>query len=371
MTLRTVALATLLSLPALGVSQDFHMNPNEVPTNLAGTTSTIAPQGSFDPVTASDVELEAEGFPPRPDASTHKNSYISWLHAVRSSKNRINPQLELASPHGTIRVPSASTPQADGSITSYNWSGYVLSNDVTKFDDPSALQKVRADITVPSASQPYGSCTGGWTFASTWVGLDGAGTSDVLQAGIEADAYCDPDKKSAYYSAWYEWFPGSSVRVTNLPVAPGNEMYVSVWATSETQGHIYILNYNTGQYTVVNLTAPQGVKLTGRSAEWIVERPGNSTLTDYVAQYFSDARALDNRGRSFGPESTGSVQVVMLGSDNKTISQPKLLGNKSILVKTRGAAWSSVNPSETPGTDSPPPQPASPIDWFPDWLVVF
>lgn len=372
MTLRFVALATLLSLSAFGLSQDdvaTPLNPNELTTNLAGATTTADPQTALDPVNSSDADIDAAGFPPRPDQNQDREAYLDWIHMVRSSKARVRPTLQISDPHGLMRSPD-SAPRADGALTSYNWSGYVLNNDATKADDYHAFRKVRADFTVPTASQFSGTCTGGWTFASSWAGLDGAGTPDVLQAGVEADAYCDPNGKDTFYSAWYEWFPDSAVRVTNLPVAPGNEIHVSVWASDETHGHIFILNYNTGLYTVVNLKAPAGVKLVGNSAEWIVERPGASALSSYVAQFVTGARALDNNGSVFGPGSNGSIKVVMLGDNNKTLSHPTLLGGKAIVFRTKGYDRTPVSgdPAVTVDPNDPPSQPSSPIDRFPHWL---
>jgi hypothetical protein len=44
---------------------------------------------------------------------------------------------------------------------------------------------------VPAAHQAFGSCTGGWDYFSQSVGIDGFGSSDVLQAGTQVGVYCN------------------------------------------------------------------------------------------------------------------------------------------------------------------------------------
>jgi Peptidase A4 family len=77
---------------------------------------------------------------------------------------------------------------------------------------------------VPAAHQAFGACTGGWGYSSLWPGIDGnggAGGSDVLQAGVEVDAYCNGGRTSSFYSAWIEWFPNGSTRVSSPAIHPG------------------------------------------------------------------------------------------------------------------------------------------------------
>jgi hypothetical protein len=63
----------------------------------------------------------------------------------------------------------------------------------------------------------------------TWVGIDGAGSNDVLQAGVEADALCyysyGYPVTSTYYSAWFEWYWAGcncypEQRISNFPGLP-------------------------------------------------------------------------------------------------------------------------------------------------------
>src|SRR5208337_4610060 len=128
--------------------------------------------------------------------------------------------------------------------TSDNWSGYAVSG-------ASGMLKVNnsyvyAEWVVPVAQQAYKICTGGWDYSSQWVGIDGHGSNDVLQAGTETDAYCSGGSTSTFYSSWYEWFPNAEVRITNLPTNPGDLIAVEVWyTTAKPYGHAYFTNYGT------------------------------------------------------------------------------------------------------------------------------
>ena len=121
---------------------------------------------------------------------------------------------------------------------------------------------------MPVAEQAFGACTGGWDYGSAWNGIDGWGSPDVLQAGVEFDAYCalGGHVKSTYYSAWYEWYPFGEVRIGGFPIAPGDDIFVEVWNTSSTAGHAYLVNYNNNQSVNIAFNAPAGTS-------WSATRP--------------------------------------------------------------------------------------------------
>ena len=73
----------------------------------------------------------------------------------------------------------------------YNWSGYADFSGATSFGSSSYYYLVNK-FTVPVAEQAFNACTGGWDYGSAWNGIDGWGSPDVLQAGIEFDAFCVP-----------------------------------------------------------------------------------------------------------------------------------------------------------------------------------
>src|SRR5207249_1422486 len=123
---------------------------------------------------------------------------------------------------------------------------------------------------VPVAQQAFGVCNGGWNYSSQWVGFDGFGSNDVLQAGTEVDAYCASSVPGSFYSSWIEWFPFSEIRVSVPAVHPGDVMLAEVWyTTTYPPGHAYIVNYTLQQAQVYAFAPPAGVSYLGNSAEWV------------------------------------------------------------------------------------------------------
>src|SRR5215469_5044499 len=208
----------LFAAPLAGIAQKTpKLQPNEHALNLPGATTIEAPQAGFDPITASDEELAYHGFPPRPNQNTEPKAYATWAKAMKASKVRIVPKLEQTQVfHGPVQhtkqanptaveysAASAPTGKASNVSYSYNWSGYVDFSGATSYGSSSFYYLVN-DFVVPVAEQAFGACTGGWDYGSAWNGIDGWGSPDVLQAGIEFDAYCSGSTRASYYSAWYE-----------------------------------------------------------------------------------------------------------------------------------------------------------------------
>ena len=311
-----------------------------IPTNLPGVTTVMDVPAGFDALHATAAQLDAAGLPPRPDAQLQQKAFASWKRAVTAKTTRVMPTLvQTEIKHGPHKA------AADSNGTSTNWSGYVLLNSQTSRTTASFYYLI-ADYVVPVAEQAFGSCTGGWDWSSSWVGIDGYNSNDVLQAGTEQDAYCSGSTTSSYYSAWYEWYPYGEVRIGSFPVSPGDDLFVEVWSTSATAGHAYIVNYNTNETVNLAFSAPSGTTLKGNSAEWVVERPtvGGSlaTLTNYIQDFFEDSYAYDFSYHQSSPSApyTGvsSVPLTMVDSNGNGLSYPSLIGPASILFNDEGAA---------------------------------
>ena len=347
-----LAAVLVLAAPMAALAQNLHkLQPNEHLTNLPGATTIEAPPAGFDPIAASDEELAYHGFPPRPNQTTDAKAYASWAKAMKASKTRIVPTLEQTSIfHGPAKPGKAANPTAvEGNAApsgnasnvsySYNWSGYVDFSGASSYGSSSYYYLVN-DFVVPVAEQAFGVCNGGWDWGSEWNGIDGWGSNDVLQAGVEFDAYCSGGYKSSYYSTWYEWYPYGEVRIS-LPVAKGDDVFVEIWHTSSTQGYAYIVNYTNNQSTEVGFTAYPGYPLVGNSAEWVVERPsvGGSltTLTNYIMIPFWDAYAYTESSGFSDPAS--GYQVDMLDNNGYVISYPEYIGPEAFVMHDTGSAW--------------------------------
>ncbi|QNI33245.1 hypothetical protein H7849_04575 [Alloacidobacterium dinghuense] len=324
--------ALLLAAPLIGTAQNQQqLKPNELATNLAGVTTIAAPPKDFDPLTASDQDLEYYGFPPRPNEIAAPKAFATWQRAMAASTTRITPVLEISKTLANPSTVKAAPPSgSSGPVTSTSWAGYVNKNGATTYGSSSFYFAI-ADYDVPNVRQA--TCDGGWDYAVTSVGLDGWGSSDVLQAGTEEAEYCSGTVRASYYAPVYEWYPLGLTSVTSMSIAPGDELFVEVWTTSSTSGHVYLVDYSTNQYVIVSFAAPAGIYLVGNSAQWGMSLYGGlATLKNYISEYMSNAYAYNFSYSAVDPGSASSFPVDMV-TGLGAIATPTLLGPSGIWIQ--------------------------------------
>jgi hypothetical protein len=316
------------------------------PTSIPGTFAFVDVPAMFDPLHASDAALAEYGFPPRPDSVRSPNGFRAWLLAAQGV--RIPPTLVQTTIFHGPNLPQAAAAAGQSS----NWSGYVSPGPALAYGNQSLIG-IFGDWAVPTAELAINACSasedGPAVNSSTFIGLDGNGSGDVLQAGTESDATCSAGVVGAFQDAWYEWYPYDEVRVSNMAILPSSVMYVHVWATSATEGHVYFSNETANISTSIKFSAPPGYSLIGNSAEWIVERPSVdgelSSLTNYVQEFITAAQAVDAQGNDYFPGNGQPAGVPpaeaidMLDINNKVISVPVLMGHNGIWFNDSGSAW--------------------------------
>jgi Peptidase A4 family len=325
--------ALLLAAPLTGTAQLQQLKPNELATNVAGVTTIATPPKGFNPLNASDQDLEYYGFPPRPDQVAAPKAFATWQKAMSASRSRVTPVLEVtnngASP-ATMKAGTAPASGSAGATTSPIWAGYVNQNGATTYGS-SSFYYIIADYDVPDVRQAH--CDGLWDSEVTAAGIDGWGSGDLLQAGTEGAAYCNGSTRFSYYTAMYQWYPYGWTRITSLPLAPGDEMFVEVWNTSSTSGHAYIVNISTSQYVIVSFSAYPGVHLVGSSAEWGMYLAGGlATRANYVSEYMSNTYAYNFGYSAVDPGSASSFPVTMVTAFG-TIASPTPLGASAIWIQ--------------------------------------
>ena len=270
-------------------------------TEIPGVAAFTRPPASFNPLTATDAELDRYGFPRRPSRDLGADVLARWERRVMS-QTRIVPQLKQTN---TFHAPIRSLKQIKASggtieANSENWSGYAIVDPSNPFAKPGS--QVEAQYIVP---KPVSGCeSGSETYSSAnWVGIDGAFSNDVLQAGTETDLDC---AAGASYYAWIEWYPNSEIRVTNLAVSPGDLMSVSAFIAADASKHLSIENLTTRKSVSLAMTPPRGTELVGNSIEWIVERPtinnaALSKLTNYLLNPWTDIGGMTWPSRPGAP----------------------------------------------------------------------
>jgi len=346
---------------ALGLALAFYAGPSvawaeDVPAESVAANAFLSPgmqvhsqpPAGFDPLTASDLELQRFGFPPRPDARATPQQYAIWKKMVTAPQTRIVPSVEQTTIHNQPiqfagRSAAGNPTNGTTQVASLNWSGFAVVDANKPFASGTT---VFGEYIVPIAQQAFGTCNGGWDYSAEWVGLDGVMSNDVLQAGIEDDAFCSGSSKKTFYKSWFEWFPNPSFRIKNLVIKPGNVVGVAVWNTSPTQANALIIDYTTQKAVSVAFNAPNGTVLTGDSVEWIVERPEVNgtlaTLTNYVADPFNFCEAAVGAA-AYGPGAspTGATYSVnMLDASNAVLSFADAYGASTLWFYEPGTAAS-------------------------------
>lgn len=219
------------------------------------------PPDDFDPLTASTEALYTYGFPAKP---TDSEELAEWTALMLNYSETPVPSLSFANkaPSAVQHLDSASV--ARSSTEAYanaNWCGYAATGTSTEF------VSVQGDFRVPSSLTPgyypYG--------LSTWVGIGGANSGKLVQAGIASFT------TTSYY-AWYE-FMGEDIihpaeTITSLSINPGDNLHIYVsYETANNRWQYYIANNTTGQSHAAYISAPSADYYDGSTVEWIVERP--------------------------------------------------------------------------------------------------
>jgi hypothetical protein len=210
-----------------------------------GVTVVRPPPGNFNALTASEQARAQYNVPPAPDPAIAPRAYSEWLKAVAIPSTTVAPALTQTNiAHGPAQnVRNSEITEGTVKSTSNNWSGTATTS--TARTPPFQVEAIIGEFVVPTARQAIGVCTGGWVYSSEWPGIDGYNSNDVLQAGVEVDAYCSGGTTSSFYSAWVEWYPYLETRVSDPIVNPGDLVFIEVWSTSSTTGNATIANLST------------------------------------------------------------------------------------------------------------------------------
>ena len=260
------------------------------------------------------------------DRSTDQNEYDlvlesgTWKIAANIQPN--------AAPAGVGGVaPSAPQGPTSGVVrsTSRNWSGYVATGGT------------------------YTSVTGTWVIArpdpktpgidATWVGIGGANTTDLVQAGTEATV--GPDG-TVTYDAWTETLP-QATRTITLSVTAGDTVTVTLTEQSVGSWLIDLRNVTTGRAYTTTLRYSSSKT----SAEWIQEAPsigrGIAPLDSFGTVTFSAASTVVD-GKKQTLTGAGARSVTMTDSAGRPLAVPTAIG--------RDGASFSVDRTSTPSGGS-------------------
>jgi hypothetical protein len=303
-----------------------HLHAGSSPTAdmPAPQTSVPVPQGAQvlpgltenDAQQLSDQDLITRGYPKRPDAVASPAKYSKWLDLVARP-------ITLLPPHSVSRSDISHAPinvnVQNGTDNNANWSGYELQGKADSY------VWVNGEWNVPSITIGE---SGNITYSSMWVGLDGNGTSDLVQAGTEQDYVDIALFQFASYSAWTELLPNQPTsQGVSLSINPGDDIDVGVWVGDSNTitdfhggyGWFYLQNKTQGQ--AVRISTPlSGTHFGGSEAEWVLERPTVSgsyaELSCYIIAIMTNAYASPVVGPTIPANPASNLQLIMYNRDN-------------------------------------------------------
>jgi hypothetical protein len=201
---------------------------------------------------------------------------------------------------------SAAAQPAPTAQPSQNWSGYVGTN--AYYSGVSAL------IQTPVARGQQSTTSA----VASWVGIGGATSTDLIQAGVEVDT----SGSVAQYHAWFETLPQAS-RTVALNIGPGDWVFVDVHELAFDQWQVTIVN---GQQ-VFQRQIPYASSHS--SAEWIVEDPSLSRglvpLATVTGANFANMMAIAN-GQQTVPVQLSPQTTVLVGATGQVEASPSPLG---------------------------------------------
>lgn len=234
----------------------------------------------------------------------------TWLIQANGHPNSDSSQpggSPATSPSRPTAPTSPSGPPATGQDTSHNWSGYAATSGT--------FTTVTGTWTVPNPQSSTGPATG-----ATWVGIGGANTRDLIQAGTEETV---TSSGNAQYDGWIEMLPQVSQPV-QFAVHPGDSVTVSISQQGSGQWLIQMTNNTTTE--TYQTTVQYASSLS--SAEWVEEAPvaGRrlAQIDNFGTIQFSRGTATEN-GKSVTIAGAGAKPITMIGPGGGVIVTTSVL----------------------------------------------
>jgi hypothetical protein len=144
----------------------------------------------------------------------------------------------------------------------------------------------------------------------SWVGIDGYGTNNIVQVGVQQTFSGNPPVLNTV--GWWDWlYPGINTGyvIDNFTINPGDTIVASVTMSPGGLGALLNIN-NLTRNTSTNVSvsaAPAGL-ITGQTAEWIVEKPGGTAPLANFGQ-IGFVLAAASYTDAFGGTAKGEVEA--------------------------------------------------------------
>jgi Peptidase A4 family len=273
----------------------------------------VPPKG-FDPRTADVIQLHEFGLPSKPDRFKQPEEYAFWWRMFSPPLNFVAAAFSFPVPEYRFNHLGPLPVIGTRYETSSNWSGgYITPKQGRTFIE------VHGNWQVPTPSPPVAVAGGVPTDddyrSSTWIGFDGQRrylNSSLPQIGTAQFVKVVNHQPTPTTIAWWQWWVRDHKNppvVLSLAVKPGDLMMCKLIVINSTTVRFIIKNQTTGQIVapfdepapktdMKHLPSPVQVKVSGATAEWVMERPKHFDsdefyeLPDYGTVVFSECLAV-------------------------------------------------------------------------------
>lgn len=237
-----------------------------------------------------------------------------------SSVSSLAPVTQSSSPpagDGSATTQSSPAPATTTGYTSSNWSGYMATTG--------NFTTISGSWIVPTITGPSGETSAD----STWIGIGGVSSSDLIQVGTQDTVSANGQTSS---SAFYELLPSSSTTIPSLTVAVGDHMSASL---AEVSGGEWVITI-TDETSDETFTTDTSYTSSNSSAEWIEEDPSYAFRRQIPLDYFGSVSftggTTTSNGTNLSIVGSNAEPVTMLNATGTPVSTPSVLSGGSFSI---------------------------------------
>jgi peptidase A4-like protein len=301
---------------------------------LKHITTYAAPPRGFDFDRAAARTLYKHGIPRRPDAIKEPHLKAIWDRAMASKPTFIKAEVEVDHLLSRRKRPVISRPAIAAvgqrakskKFSPSGWAGVVTP---VNFSPPEPAVSVYGEWFIPTITSIPNEPQAGQT-VGFWVGIDGFGNNQVLQAGSAATI----SGQNVDYWVWTEWYPLGAIRVSNFPIKPGDYLTVLVCANQPNHGFCSMLNKTTNQAISIGITPPGNLTSIGATAEWIVE--GISSILPVFSPVVFTNCSAGTKNHAFNMH--GGIVTEITGAGGANLTTAGITSDTQGLVKWLNAS---------------------------------
>ncbi len=291
--------------------------------NIGGVINQFpVPPKGFNPITATDEQLETYAFPARPDKNNNED-YQSWLSLMESYKFTSAPEISVVNN-------SISNFNSDiGDVSTYAKStdyGLAASGYYSHLGESKEFYtQLQVDYVHPKVTAIGGGNSGN----SYWVGF-GHYSGARIQAGTANKNY---DQPWAWYSYNNRVNLNSEIKIDNFIVNAGDNIHIYIaFMKSSGKLNYYFVNMTTGKSVSSVVSIPNAeMYFNGQIASWsasplLSKGYPTGTLGNYGRVTFKNCKAMLNTSNTWIDfnQLSNINKMIMVGPNGTQMSKPSL-----------------------------------------------